>query len=83
VISLGHGLLTPDAERAVIHLRSAADQLEGLGMRVQHGRLLLELGAATRAAGGEPADIFRRAKEILVGCDANLYVPMADDALAG
>ena len=62
VVSVGRGLLEPDASVAVDDLRGAADTLEGLGIRVQQARVRIELARVERLAGMDPAPSLERAR---------------------
>jgi predicted ATPase/class 3 adenylate cyclase len=73
--------LADDPSDAVRHLTDAVEILDGLGMRVDHGRALLELGRAQRRAGQDPDPSFERARAILFACDAQLYVREAEAEL--
>jgi class 3 adenylate cyclase/tetratricopeptide (TPR) repeat protein len=77
------GLLASDPVEAIGLLRDAADRLAALGTRVDLARTLLDLGRAERRAGGDPQRSFERARELLLGCGALLYLPEADAELAG
>jgi hypothetical protein len=74
VVSVGRGLLEPDASVAADTLRGAADALERLGIRVQQARVTLELARAERGAGRDPAPSLDRARSILEACGARLYL---------
>jgi tetratricopeptide (TPR) repeat protein len=76
------GLLAEDPLEAVRSLRAASEHLEALGTRVDLGRAFLDLGRAMRRAGEDPSGIFTRAREDLIGCDAQLFVREADEELA-
>jgi class 3 adenylate cyclase/tetratricopeptide (TPR) repeat protein len=75
VISVGQGLLATAPEERVSRLRAAAGEAERLGLRVQHARILLELGAAMRASGEDATEAIERALAALQECGALLYVP--------
>jgi hypothetical protein len=51
-------------------------------MRLQLGRTLLDLGHAERRAGTDPRATLERARELLLACDAQLYVSETDAELA-
>ena len=81
-IELADGLLAEAPEEARSRLQDATERLEALGTRIDLARALLDLGRAERRAGIDPRRSFERAREILVGCDAQLYIPEADAELA-
>ncbi len=76
------GLLEPDAARSVELLEGAVADLEALGMRVYEARTMVDLGRAMARAGRDPRPVLERAREILVECDARLFLPEVDEALA-
>lgn len=76
------GLLEADAAGAAELLRDATAEFERLGMRIAQARVLIDLGAALIRAGGDPRPSLERARELLVECDAKLYVPEVDALLA-
>jgi class 3 adenylate cyclase len=59
--------------RAFDRLAEEVDRYEGL----------LDLGRAQRRAGQDPGEAFGRARELLLVCDARLFVPEVDAELAG
>ncbi len=77
------GLLEPDAARSVELLEGAVADLEALGMRVYAAQAMIDLGRAMARAGRDPRAVLERAREILIECDARLFLPEADEALAG
>ncbi len=78
VLSLGRGLLEPEASVALDDLREAADALGRLGIRVQEARVRIELARAERRAGLDPAPSLERARSILEATGARLYLPEVD-----
>jgi class 3 adenylate cyclase/tetratricopeptide (TPR) repeat protein len=81
-VEIADGLLAEAPEEGIRSLSSAAEHLEDLGMRVDLGRALLDLGRAERRAGGDPRPTFERARTLLFECDAQLFVREADEELA-
>ena len=77
------GLLTEDPAGAIPYLREAAAGFEATGERIDEARVLLDLGRALQRAAQDPRATFERADELLVACDARLYLPEAHAALAG
>jgi class 3 adenylate cyclase/tetratricopeptide (TPR) repeat protein len=77
------GLIAEDPAEAVAHLREAAAGFEATGERIELARVLLDLGRALLRAAEDPRETFERARDLLVACDARLYLPEAEAALAG
>jgi class 3 adenylate cyclase/tetratricopeptide (TPR) repeat protein len=82
-VEVANGLLAEDPDEALRCLRDATDRFEALGTRIDLARGLLDLGRAERHAGTDPSPSFMRARELLIACDAQLYVAEADASLAG
>jgi tetratricopeptide (TPR) repeat protein len=80
-VAIARGLLASDPDRGIESLTQAREELEALGMRVDLGRTLLDLGRAQRAAGRDPRDALERARELFVACDAQLFLPEAEAEL--
>ena len=76
------GLMAQDPNEAVRVLREACPHLEDLGLRIDLGRALLDLGRAERQAGIDARHTFDRAREILVACDVRAFLPEAEAELA-
>ena len=76
------GLLEVDPERAIDRLRAAADEFERCGLRVMQARVLADLGEALVRAGEDPRPTLERARDLLVECDARIYLPEVDALLA-
>ena len=76
------GLLEADPERASDRLRAATGEFERLGLRVMQGRVLTDLGGALARAGQDPRPALERARDLLVECDARIYLPEVDALLA-
>ncbi|HYG70985.1 MAG TPA: hypothetical protein VEC15_01695, partial [Actinomycetota bacterium] len=78
-----HGLLEPDAGRAVDLLRDAADAYERLEMAVFAARAMVDAAWATARHGiGDPRPLLERARERLIACDAKLFLREVDDETA-
>jgi hypothetical protein len=77
------GLMALDPNEAVRLLREACGHLEELGVRIDLARALLDLGRAERQAGIDGRPSFGRARELLVACDAGMFLPQAETELAG
>ncbi|MGE5460915.1 MAG: ATP-binding protein [Solirubrobacterales bacterium] len=79
----GHieGLLEMDVHRAIDLLRRAVADLEVLEMRMHAARAMVDLGRAMTRAGEDARPLLERAREILLECDARLFLPEVDDAL--
>ncbi len=76
------GLLEEDAVRATERLRDAAGTFERLGMRIAQARVLIDLGEALDRSGGDPRSALEQARDLLVACDARIYLPEVDAMLA-
>jgi tetratricopeptide (TPR) repeat protein len=76
------GLLEPDAARSVELLEGAAADLEALGMWILAAQAMVDLARAMSRADRDPRPVLERAREILVECDARLFLPEVDQALA-
>jgi len=81
--TVADGLLASDPGEAVVLLGDAADRLEALGTRIDLARALLDLGRAERRVGQDPRRTFERSRDLLLGCEALLYLPEVDAELAG
>lgn len=51
-------------------------------MRIAQARVLIDLGHALERIGQDPRVEFERARDLLVACDAQFYLPEAETALA-
>jgi class 3 adenylate cyclase/tetratricopeptide (TPR) repeat protein len=76
------GLVASDPSAAVAHLREAAEGFEATGERIELALVLLDLGRAERAVGQDPRTTLERTRDLLVACDARLYLPEAEAELA-
>src|SRR5262249_24928565 len=75
------GLLATDPATGATLLRTAAERADALGIRVIRAQVLLDLGRVQRAAGQDPTAAFDEARDLLVACDARLFVPEAEEEL--
>ncbi len=73
------GLLVPDPQRAVAILREAVAEFERLEMRVCAALAMVDLGRAMTRIGEDPAEVLDRAREILIECDAQLFLFEVDE----
>jgi class 3 adenylate cyclase/tetratricopeptide (TPR) repeat protein len=80
-IEVVHGLLADEPDEAVRRLRDATDRMEALGTRIDLALALLDLGRAERRVGADSRPTFTRAREVLVACDAQLYIRAVDAEL--
>jgi predicted ATPase/class 3 adenylate cyclase len=80
-LGVARGLLASDPEPAIGELTRAVEELDGLGMRVDLGQALLDLGRAQRGAGEDPQQALGRARELFVACDAQLFLRERDAGL--
>jgi class 3 adenylate cyclase/tetratricopeptide (TPR) repeat protein len=76
------GLVEPDPLRAIDLLKEAIAELERLGMRLYAGRAMVDLGRAMARAGQDPHDVLDRARQILIDCDAGLFLFEVDPVTA-
>jgi class 3 adenylate cyclase/tetratricopeptide (TPR) repeat protein len=76
------GLLEPDPARAIDRLKDAIAELERLGMRMHAARAMVDLGRAMARAGQDPHDVLDRARQILIECDARLFLIEVDEVTA-
>lgn len=76
------GLLERDPERSVELLRLAVSDFEALGMRLFAARAMVDLGRALARTGVDGLPVLERAREILLDCDARLFLREVDDAVA-
>ncbi len=77
------GLLEADPVRAIDRLRAAAEGFERLGLRVMQARVLADLGEALARTGQDPRPALEQARDLLVACDAVIYLPEVEALLAG
>jgi class 3 adenylate cyclase/tetratricopeptide (TPR) repeat protein len=80
---VARGLTATDPAEAVARLEEAAAEFERLDEKIELARALLDLARARAAAGGDPRPDAERAVKLLRECDAQLYLPEAEAALAG
>ncbi len=71
------GVLEPDRLKARDLLEDAARRMEDLGRRIDLGRCLIDLAAAERDVGDDPAPTLARARDILSSCGAVVFLPDA------
>jgi tetratricopeptide (TPR) repeat protein len=76
------GLVEPDAARAINLLKDAIAGLERLGMRVYAARAMVDLGRAMARAGEDPHDVLDHARQMLIECDARLFLVEVDEVTA-
>jgi tetratricopeptide (TPR) repeat protein len=76
------GLLEPDPARAVERLREAVAEFERLEMRLFAARAMVDLGRALVRTGQDPAEVLQRARELLLECDARLFLPEVEEVAA-
>ena len=51
-------------------------------MKILQAQALIDLGRAEARLGRDPRSSFEQARDLLIACDAQLYLPEAEDALA-
>ncbi len=76
------GLLASDPDEQVRLLAEAVDRFEELGTTVLQAQALIDLGEAEARVGRDPRQTLERARELLVACDAQLYLADVDAAFA-
>ncbi len=79
--ALIEGLLSRDPVEARRLIGEATAQLEELGILIDAARAMLDLGRAMERIGEDPKATFERARELLLACDALLWLPEAEAAL--
>jgi hypothetical protein len=57
--------------------------MESVGTKIDLARALLDLGRAERRAGDDARPSFERARALLLGCGALLFLAEVDAELAG
>ena len=76
------GLLALEVADQVRLLGGAADLFQEFGMKILQAQALIDLGHAEARLGRDPRPSFERARDILIACDAQLYLPEVLEALA-
>jgi tetratricopeptide (TPR) repeat protein len=76
------GLLSPDPAEARRFLTEGAAELEGLGMRIDAARAMVDLARAKARVGEDGRPTLERARALLLECDAKLFLVEVDEALA-
>ncbi|MDP9269871.1 MAG: tetratricopeptide repeat protein [Chloroflexota bacterium] len=77
-----NGLLEAEPARAVDLLGSAVAEFDRLGMRLYAARAIVDLGRGMLHAGQDPREVLERAREILIECDARLFLFEIDEVIA-
>jgi class 3 adenylate cyclase/tetratricopeptide (TPR) repeat protein/nicotinamide riboside kinase len=72
------GVVADDAQESVSILREAVGRFESVGQTIELARCLLDLGRELARSGEDPVPTYERARELLVECDAQRYVPEAE-----
>ena len=76
------GLLDPDPAEQRRLLGDAVDRYGELGLKISKALGLIDLGRAEARLGRDPRSSFEEASGLLVACDAQLYLPEVEEALA-
>jgi class 3 adenylate cyclase/tetratricopeptide (TPR) repeat protein len=76
------GLLEPDASRSVEVLGEAVEMFEAMGMRLPAAQARLDRVRSIASAGRDPRPLAEEAREILLACDAKLFLPEVDELVA-
>jgi tetratricopeptide (TPR) repeat protein len=79
---LVEALLEPDPVAAASQLRAVVEALRGHSLHLDEARAMGDLGRAMARAGEDPREVLTRARALLLECDARLFLPEVDDALA-
>jgi len=74
-------LLESDPARAADLLRAVVAEFERLEMRVYAARAMVDLGRVQARLGEDPAELLGRARDILVECDAQLFLFEVDEVM--
>jgi class 3 adenylate cyclase/tetratricopeptide (TPR) repeat protein len=80
--TLVEGLLAESPVEAHRLLADGVGSLEGLGLRIDAARGMVDAGRAMARVGEDPRETFQRARDILVGCGANAFLFELPDASA-
>jgi class 3 adenylate cyclase/tetratricopeptide (TPR) repeat protein len=80
--ALVEGMLCEDPVEARRLLAEGAAALEGIGLRVDAARAMVDLGRAMAQLGEDPRPTLERAREVLLECGARAFLFEAEDALA-
>jgi class 3 adenylate cyclase/tetratricopeptide (TPR) repeat protein len=76
------GLLEPDASRSVEILGEAVEMFEAMGMRLPAAQARLDRARSIASAGRDPSPLAEEARELLLACDAKLFLPEVDELVA-
>jgi class 3 adenylate cyclase/tetratricopeptide (TPR) repeat protein len=76
------GLLTSDLDQARRTLGEAMAALDALGLRMDAARVAVDLARPMSGGGDDPIPMLKAARAVLVECDARLFLPAVDAALA-
>jgi class 3 adenylate cyclase/tetratricopeptide (TPR) repeat protein len=76
------GVLSPDPAEARGLLNDGVARFEELGMRIDAARAMVDLARAMARLGEDGRPTLERARALLLECDAQLFVPQVDRALA-
>ena len=76
------GQLATDPDEKVRLLSEAVELYEQIGMNVELARALDDLGHAEAQTDRDPRRTFERARDLLIRCDAQLYLPAVEASIA-
>jgi class 3 adenylate cyclase/DNA-binding winged helix-turn-helix (wHTH) protein len=76
------GLLEADPNRSRAALADGIDELDRLGLRIDAARAMIDLARAIARVGENPEPKLVAARDLLVECDAGLFLPDVYAALA-
>jgi tetratricopeptide (TPR) repeat protein len=80
--ALVDGLLAEDPAGARRLLAEGIAALEAIGLRIDVARAMVDLGRTMARSGDDPRAELERAREVLLGCDARLFLFEVDRAIA-
>jgi hypothetical protein len=75
-------LLDPDPAEQRRLLSDVVDRYGELGLKISSALVLVDLGRAEARLGHDPRESFERGRDLLIACDAQLYLPEVEEALA-
>jgi class 3 adenylate cyclase/tetratricopeptide (TPR) repeat protein len=80
--ALVEGLTSSDPTEARHLLQGGVAALEEIGLRIDAARAMVDLGRAMTRLGEDASPVLDRAREILLECDARLFLSEIDNELA-
>jgi class 3 adenylate cyclase/tetratricopeptide (TPR) repeat protein len=80
--ALVEGLLASDPVEARRLLEEGLSVLEGIGLRIDVARAMVDLGRAMARVGEDPMPVYDRARAVLLECGARAFLFEVEDAIA-